>query len=136
MSSFLFKLGQRCARHPWRVLVGWLAVAAVVIGVNVQLGGSTKGQLHRPRRRGPSTPTRSWTRTSPSSPASPASSCSTSPRAGSPTAPTRLVAPQPERPVEQGHRLVPAAPVEGGKDLPHHRLEAVDVDGLRRHDQL
>jgi RND superfamily putative drug exporter len=42
MSSFLFKLGQRCARHPWRVLAAWLAVAAVVIGVNAQLGGRTK----------------------------------------------------------------------------------------------
>ena len=42
MSSFLFRLGQRCARHPFRVLVAWLAVALAVIGLNMRLGGTTK----------------------------------------------------------------------------------------------
>lgn len=42
MSSFLFRLGQRCARHPWRVLGVLLLIAAVVLGANSHLSGSTK----------------------------------------------------------------------------------------------
>ena len=48
MSSFLFRLGQRCARHPWRVLGVWLVIAAVVLGVNSHLGGSTKDNFDVP----------------------------------------------------------------------------------------
>ncbi|HZB43527.1 MAG TPA: MMPL family transporter [Ilumatobacter sp.] len=48
MSSFLFRLGQRCARHPLRVLAIWLLIGAVVIGLNIQLGGTTKDNLTVP----------------------------------------------------------------------------------------
>jgi putative drug exporter of the RND superfamily len=48
MSQFLFRLGQRCARHPWRVLGIWLVIAAVVLGVNAQLGGTTKDNFTVP----------------------------------------------------------------------------------------
>ena len=53
MSQFLFRLGQRCARHPFRVVGVWLLIAAAVLGLNNQLGGEHQGQLHRSRRRGP-----------------------------------------------------------------------------------
>ena len=48
MSAFLFRLGQRCARHPWRVLGIWLLIGAVVFGVNSQLGGTTKDNFTVP----------------------------------------------------------------------------------------
>jgi putative drug exporter of the RND superfamily len=48
MSSFLFRLGQRCARHPWRVLGIWLLIGAIVFGVNSQLGGTTKDNFTVP----------------------------------------------------------------------------------------
>ena len=48
MSAFLFRLGRRCARHPWRVFGVWLAIAAVVLGVNAQLGGTTKDNFAVP----------------------------------------------------------------------------------------
>ncbi len=41
MSHFLYRLGQRCARHPWRVVGVWLLIALAVLGLNSQLGGST-----------------------------------------------------------------------------------------------
>ena len=48
MSSFLFRLGQRCARHPLRVFGIWLLVAIAVLGLNHQLGGSTKNNFTVP----------------------------------------------------------------------------------------
>ncbi len=48
MSSFLFRLGQRCARHPFRVFGIWLLVAIAVLGLNQQLGGSTKNNFTVP----------------------------------------------------------------------------------------
>ena len=35
MSSFLFRLGQRCARHPFRVLGVWLLIAVAVLGAQL-----------------------------------------------------------------------------------------------------
>jgi RND superfamily putative drug exporter len=40
MSSFLYRLGQRCARHPFRVLVLWLLAAGAVLGLKAGVGGS------------------------------------------------------------------------------------------------
>jgi RND superfamily putative drug exporter len=40
MSSFLFRLGQRCARHPFRVLGLWVLVAVAVLGLKAGVGGS------------------------------------------------------------------------------------------------
>ena len=48
MSSFLLGLGQRCARSPKRVIGLWLLAAVVVIGINTQLGGSTKDTFKVP----------------------------------------------------------------------------------------
>jgi RND superfamily putative drug exporter len=48
MSAFLFRLGRRCARHPWRVLGAWLAVAVVVLGVDAGLGGTTRDDFRVP----------------------------------------------------------------------------------------
>jgi RND superfamily putative drug exporter len=48
MSQFLYRLGQRCARHPFRVVGLWLLVAAAVLGLNNQLGGSTKDNFTVP----------------------------------------------------------------------------------------
>ena len=48
MSQFLFRLGRRCARHPWRVLGVWLMIAAVVVGIDDRLGGTTKDNFTVP----------------------------------------------------------------------------------------
>jgi RND superfamily putative drug exporter len=48
MSSFLFRLGQRCARHPWRVVGAWLLIALAVLGLNNRLGGDTKDNFTVP----------------------------------------------------------------------------------------
>jgi RND superfamily putative drug exporter len=48
MSKFLFRLGQRCARHPWRVLGLWLLVALTIFGLDHQLGGETKDNFTVP----------------------------------------------------------------------------------------
>jgi len=48
MSQFLFRLGRRCARHPWRVLGVWLMIAAVVVGIDARLGGTTKDNFTVP----------------------------------------------------------------------------------------
>jgi putative drug exporter of the RND superfamily len=48
MSSFLFRLGQRCARHPVRVIGIWLLIAVAVLGLNNQLGGETKNNFTVP----------------------------------------------------------------------------------------
>ena len=48
MSSFLYRLGQRCARHPWRVFGVWLMIAAIVLGVNNQLGGAANDNFTVP----------------------------------------------------------------------------------------
>ena len=48
MSTFLYRLGQRCARHPWRVFGAWLMIAAIVLGVNNQLGGTAKDNFTVP----------------------------------------------------------------------------------------
>ena len=48
MSQFLFRLGRRCARHPWRVLGVWLTIAAAVVGLDAQLGGTTKDNFTVP----------------------------------------------------------------------------------------
>ena len=48
MSSFLYRLGQRCARHPWRVVGVWLLIALAVLGLNYRLGGSTKDNFTVP----------------------------------------------------------------------------------------
>ena len=48
MSSFLYRLGQRCARHPLRVVGVWLLIALAVLGLNNQLGGSTKDNFTVP----------------------------------------------------------------------------------------
>ena len=48
MSRFLFHLGRRCARHPWRVLGVWLTIAAAVIGLDGHLGGTTKDNFTVP----------------------------------------------------------------------------------------
>ena len=39
MSSFLFRLGRWCARHPYRTIVAWLLVAVSVFGMKAQFGG-------------------------------------------------------------------------------------------------
>ncbi len=48
MSSFLYRLGQRCARHPFRVIGVWLLIALAVLGLNHQLGGSPKDNFTVP----------------------------------------------------------------------------------------
>ena len=39
MSAFLYKLGARCARHPFRTLALWLVLAAAVFGASSSFGG-------------------------------------------------------------------------------------------------
>ncbi len=39
MSEHLFRLGHRCARHPFRVLGLWLVAAVVVFGLQGAAGG-------------------------------------------------------------------------------------------------
>jgi RND superfamily putative drug exporter len=48
MSQFLFRLGRRCARHPWRVLFVWLIIAALMVGINARLGGNMKDNFTVP----------------------------------------------------------------------------------------
>ena len=48
MSSFLYRLGQRCARHPVRVLGIWIIVAIAVLGLNQRLGGEVKDNFTVP----------------------------------------------------------------------------------------
>src|SRR5262245_44554603 len=48
MSHFLFRLGRACARHPWRVLGVWLVIAAIVVGLETRLGGTTKDNFTVP----------------------------------------------------------------------------------------
>jgi putative drug exporter of the RND superfamily len=48
MSSFLYRLGRRCARHPIRVVGVWLLAALAVLGLNHQLGGQTKDNFAVP----------------------------------------------------------------------------------------
>lgn len=42
MSSSLYRLGRRCAHHPWRIVRVGLLIAAIVLGILSQLGGTTK----------------------------------------------------------------------------------------------
>ncbi len=39
MSAFLYRLGRSCARHPFRVLGAWLAIAFVVVTLQGSVGG-------------------------------------------------------------------------------------------------
>ncbi|MET0159377.1 MAG: MMPL family transporter [Acidimicrobiales bacterium] len=39
MSEFLYNLGARCARHPFRALAVWLVLAAVTFGASASFGG-------------------------------------------------------------------------------------------------
>jgi RND superfamily putative drug exporter len=48
MSGFLYNLGRRCARHPWRVLGAWLLIAAVIVGMKGSLGGHTNDHFTVP----------------------------------------------------------------------------------------
>jgi RND superfamily putative drug exporter len=48
MSSFLYRLGQRSARHPFRVIGMWLVVAIAVLGLHTQLGGEMKDNFTAP----------------------------------------------------------------------------------------
>jgi putative drug exporter of the RND superfamily len=48
MSSFLYRLGQSCARHPFQVIGAWLLMALTVLGLNSQLGGETKDNFSVP----------------------------------------------------------------------------------------
>jgi RND superfamily putative drug exporter len=40
MTTFLFRLGRSSARHPWRVLLAWVAVVAVMSGLAGAYGGT------------------------------------------------------------------------------------------------
>jgi RND superfamily putative drug exporter len=40
MSTFLYRLGQRCARHPFRAIGLWLLVAVAVLGLKTHIGGA------------------------------------------------------------------------------------------------
>ena len=39
MSEFLFRLGRRCARHPFRTMGVWLLIAVAVLGLRDSVGG-------------------------------------------------------------------------------------------------
>jgi putative drug exporter of the RND superfamily len=39
MSQFLFRLGRRCARHPFRTLAAWAVVAVAVLSLASRVGG-------------------------------------------------------------------------------------------------
>ena len=53
MSSFLYRLGQRCARHPLRVIGVWLLIAARRARSQPAARREHQRQLHRPRGRSP-----------------------------------------------------------------------------------
>ena len=42
MSHLLYRIGGSAARHPWRVLGGWLIATAVILGLSGSLGGALK----------------------------------------------------------------------------------------------
>ena len=48
MTSFLYRLGQRCARHPFRVLAAWLVVAVAATMANGSVGGPTSDEFTIP----------------------------------------------------------------------------------------
>jgi RND superfamily putative drug exporter len=48
MSSFLYRLGLRCARHPLLVLAAWLVIATAVVGLRAAVGGPTKDNYRAP----------------------------------------------------------------------------------------
>jgi RND superfamily putative drug exporter len=48
MSSFLHRLGERCARHPFRVFAVWLVAVIAVLGAQRQFGGREVDNLRVP----------------------------------------------------------------------------------------
>jgi RND superfamily putative drug exporter len=48
MYSFLYRLGQRCARHPLRVFAAWVFAATAVVGLKASVGGPTKDNYRIP----------------------------------------------------------------------------------------
>ena len=48
MSSFLHRLGERCARHPFRVFGIWLVAVVAVLGAQRQFGGREVDNLRVP----------------------------------------------------------------------------------------
>jgi putative drug exporter of the RND superfamily len=48
MSRFMFELGRRCARHPWRVLTAWILAGVGVLGLQGALGGTSSDDYRVP----------------------------------------------------------------------------------------
>ena len=48
MSRFLYRLGRRCAVHPFRTIGAWLLIAAAVFAVNAAAGGDTNDDFRLP----------------------------------------------------------------------------------------
>ncbi len=44
----LERVGRACARHPWRTLLGWLLLAAGVLGLQFSIGGETSDDWRVP----------------------------------------------------------------------------------------
>src|SRR5918998_4385775 len=48
MSEFLFRLGRRTARHPYRTLGVWILIAVAVFSLNASLGGEVANDFRVP----------------------------------------------------------------------------------------
>ena len=48
MSDFLFRLGRRTARHPYRTLGVWLLIAVAVLSLNASFGGEVANDFRVP----------------------------------------------------------------------------------------
>jgi RND superfamily putative drug exporter len=48
MSAFLYRLGSRAARHPWRVLGAWLLIAVTAFVLNGSVGGEKNDNFRLP----------------------------------------------------------------------------------------
>ena len=48
MSAFLFRLGRRTARHPYRTLGVWLLIAVAVFSLNSSFGGEVANDFRVP----------------------------------------------------------------------------------------
>ena len=48
MSDFLFRLGRRTARHPYRTLGVWILIAVAVFSLNSAIGGEVANDFRVP----------------------------------------------------------------------------------------
>src|SRR6266436_8039304 len=48
MAKFLYRVGRFCAAHPLYVLLGWIVLAAVLVGLKSQLGSMTSNDQSLP----------------------------------------------------------------------------------------